>query len=555
MRKHVAYCSVLAFALASCAGVEQQKNIMHLDAAGIPESYFETQVITGPCVASYEKVEDKNKQSGGILALALPFIEPAIKGIGKALQDAAAEKTATAQARGIWEEKELLECIQVVQGNFAVVGVHSSKPEIPSLELTADNKPGTLIGKPRFFAEFVNVAQQFGAKDLESQVGELWNEMDALKLSVEKKEKLASAISDVLGNKLKTPLNAAKFEEAKDSLVEAINAKYPKAAKSDRLQKFLDALATQMGKGYPFPKKDGLESEVGELCKAMDAEELSGEQKKNLASAIFDVLKIKINPDNFEKAKDSLVKEINKQYTHVTQDRRLEIFLDALANRMGTKYPFPPIQKEDLRLGFVYYGGDLNKDDTTWSFFESNTKKVTVEVKLTSMPGSDNTRTYSYNLGEINKGYYRQFLKELPKPNMTLKSKTLIEATITETKPKNETLAAVGDALTESSPKLAAAIADKLKENSSEAKEKLAAANDDTNTTYEKSLITAQRTFAAYCKAEESELLAKSAEAATAYVDAQATAKKAKKDSDSKLKLLKEVPVSASLDDRKNTCP
>jgi hypothetical protein len=50
-------------------------------------------------------------------------------------------------------------------------------------------------------------------------------------------------------------------------------------------------------------------------------------------------------------------------------------------------------------------------------------------------------------------------------------------------------------------------------------------------------------------------LLAKSAEAATAYVDAKANAKKAEKESDSKLKLLKEVPVSASLDDRKNTCP
>ncbi len=97
------------------------------------------------------------------------------------------------------------------------------------------------------------------------------------------------------------------------------------------------------------------------------------------------------------------------------------------------------------------------------------------------MPGSDNTRTYSYNLGEINKGYYRQFLSELSKPNMTLKSKTLIEATITETKPKNETLAAVGGVLTENSTKLAEAIADKLKENSSKEKEKVAAANDDTN--------------------------------------------------------------------------
>ena len=81
-------------------------------------------------------------------------------------------------------------------------------------------------------------------------MGKFCESMASDTLSAPQKEGLAKAINGLLGNKLQAPLLAENLGTAKDSLVEAITATYPDAP--DKLDAFLDALASRMGTSYPL---------------------------------------------------------------------------------------------------------------------------------------------------------------------------------------------------------------------------------------------------------------------------------------------------------------
>lgn len=81
-------------------------------------------------------------------------------------------------------------------------------------------------------------------------MGKLCEQMAGDGLSAQRKEGLADAITVLLGSKPKTPLTAGNLGQARDFLVEAIAAKYPDSP--DKLDAFLDALASHMGGNYPL---------------------------------------------------------------------------------------------------------------------------------------------------------------------------------------------------------------------------------------------------------------------------------------------------------------
>jgi hypothetical protein len=68
--------------------------------------------------------------------------------------------------------------------------------------------------------------------------------------SARQKEGLTTAINALLASNLPGPLTAENLGAAKDSLVNAIAATYPDA--TDKLQAFIDALASHMGEAYPL---------------------------------------------------------------------------------------------------------------------------------------------------------------------------------------------------------------------------------------------------------------------------------------------------------------
>jgi hypothetical protein len=72
--------------------------------------------------------------------------------------------------------------------------------------------------------------------------------------AAKQKERLALAIIELLDWEIEASLLAESFSEQKDLLVAAINEKYPDAP--DKLQAFLDALASKMGGAYPLEKID-----------------------------------------------------------------------------------------------------------------------------------------------------------------------------------------------------------------------------------------------------------------------------------------------------------
>ena len=81
-------------------------------------------------------------------------------------------------------------------------------------------------------------------------MGEFCESMAADTRSARQKEGLTTAINALLASNLPGPLTAENLGAAKDSLVNAIAATYPDA--TDKLQAFIDALASHMGEAYPL---------------------------------------------------------------------------------------------------------------------------------------------------------------------------------------------------------------------------------------------------------------------------------------------------------------
>jgi bisphosphoglycerate-independent phosphoglycerate mutase (AlkP superfamily) len=85
------------------------------------------------------------------------------------------------------------------------------------------------------------------------RVGKLCEQMAADGLSTQQKESLANAINALLDSKSVPPLTAETIGQSRDFLVESITAQYPNSP--DKLDAFLDALASHMGEGYPVEIK------------------------------------------------------------------------------------------------------------------------------------------------------------------------------------------------------------------------------------------------------------------------------------------------------------
>ena len=74
-----------------------------------------------------------------------------------------------------------------------------------------------------------------------------------------------TTINALLASNLLGPLTAENLGAAKDSLVNAIAATYPDA--TDKLQAFIDALASHMGEAYPLEtyKSQNFEPKMADL--------------------------------------------------------------------------------------------------------------------------------------------------------------------------------------------------------------------------------------------------------------------------------------------------